>query len=227
MAVGAILAGIGMGANALGAEANRATTLEGVKTSADIQQMGLDFAQKLFDQSMARERPFIEAGQAALPLAQLAAQGQGKYQETPLYQFRNESGAGSLANLVQGGEISPFAQSRFTNGLNVSEEAQNRARLNDLLSIGLGSSGTAGQQSNAMANTATNAAIAGGQLGAAGTQTAFEQRQNTINGLLQGLGGLSSYVAANRSPTSTRSPMSQTSSWYEQNGPVGGRIGPK
>lgn len=197
MALPLILTGASMGANALGAENARAATIQGAETAADIQRMGTKFAQRLFNESLAREQPFIQAGQRALPLAELAASGKGNFRSTPVYQNRQSTGLSALGGLADS-QVSPFAAKRFNQMLDATEEAMNLSRLNDLISIGLGSSGTAGQQGTAAANEATRAAILGGQMQSGAAQTAFEQRQNMINGLLQQGGGLSSYLSADK-----------------------------
>ena len=193
----------GIGAQAAGGEAARKTTLEGARSALETQRLGQDFAREILEGSIAREQPFIQAGQAALPLSQLAALGEGQFRDTPIFRERESTGLAELADAIQGEQISGFARDRFGRGLDVSEEAQSRARLNDLLAIGLGSAGTAGQEGGTLANLATQAALRGGDIRATGAQTAFEQRQNAINQALGELGGLPSFFAATKEPAAS------------------------
>ena len=199
MALLPLLASLGgTGLNVLGAEQERKATVEGVKGSLETQRKGQRFAGDILEGSIAREQPFIEAGRGALPLAELAAVGEADFRGTPIFRGREEQGLAALMEAIQGDELSGFAGERFGSTLDASEQELNRTRLNDLLAIGLGSSGTAGQEGATLANLATQSALRGGNLQASGAQTAFEQRQNQLNQALASLGGAPSFFEATR-----------------------------
>lgn len=200
--VAAVLGGVSAGLSGMGGMQANQANIQGAKTALKTQRMGQALADKIFQASIARERPFIEAGQAALPLSVLAAgAGGGNYADTAAYRYRDEAGRAALADLLGGANLSPFAGKRFGDTLNLSEEANNRARLADLIAIGLGSSGTAGQESMARANANTAAALQQGALAGATAQNIFEAKQNMVNQLLGSLSGLPSYYAAQGSGT--------------------------
>ena len=185
-----------LAAKAIGGAAAGNIAQSGIESAIDTNRRGQTFAESLLERSIDRQAPFIEAGQAALPLTVLAREGGGEFRDRPIFQQREESGLAALLGSIQGDDLSGFAADRFSTGLDVSEEAQNKARLNDLLNIGLGASGQAGQTGQRIAGAATTGALQRGNLGASGAQTSFEQRQNILNQQLEGLSGLPSFFAA-------------------------------
>lgn len=196
MALPAILTAVGIGSQAVGAGEARKATEAGAREALASSRKGREFAQELLDESIALQQPFIEAGQGALPLAELAARFEGDFRGTPAFAAREEQGMTALLNAIQGDELSGFASDRFGGRLDASEQGMNRARLNDLIAIGLGSSGSAGQQSGTLADLATRSAIQGGSLAGTGAQTAFEQRQNAINQAASEFSGLPAFLAS-------------------------------
>jgi hypothetical protein len=200
LAVPVALGGLSLLSGITGAESQRKAQIAGAESALDTQRLGQGFAEDLLGSSIGRQQPFIQAGLDALPLAELAAVGQGGFRDTPIFRQREETGLAALMEAIQGGELSGFAGERFATGLEASEEAQNRARLNDLLNIGLGASGAAGQAGGTLADLATRSAVAGADISAGGAQTSFEQRQNAINQALEGLSGIPSFIAATRQP---------------------------
>lgn len=196
---------------------------EAAETASQLQRdtaaEQLDLQKRMYEEGVARQQPFLEAGQGALnqliPLASQYTQfGMDQFQQDPGYQFRLEEGMKALDRqaAARGGLISGSAlkaAQRFGQGL-ASQEYQNAfnryqvertAQLQPLQSLaGVGQTtaqqiGAAGQQygqagSNVLGQMASNV----GNLMTAGAQARASGYVGGANALTGALGtGLNFY----------------------------------
>jgi hypothetical protein len=185
----------------------------------DVASQQLDLQRRMYEEGVARQQPFLEAGQGALnqliPLSSQYTQfGMDQFQQDPGYQFRLEEGMKALDRqaAARGGLISGSAlkaAQRFGQGLASQEyqnafnryQAERAAQLQPLQSLaGVGQTtaqqiGAAGQQygqagSNVLGQMASNV----GNLMTAGAQARASGYVGGANALTGAFGtGLNFY----------------------------------
>ena len=179
----------------------------------DVAAEQLDLQRRMYEEGVARQQPFLEAGQGALnqliPLASQYEQfGMDQFQQDPGYQFRLEEGmkaldrqAAARGGLISGGALK--AAQRYGQGLASQEyqnafnryQAERAARLQPLQSLaGVGQTtaqqlGAAGQAygqagSNVLGQMASN-------VGNLGTSAAQARASGYVGGANALMGGLS------------------------------------
>lgn len=156
----------GMGASALGSQQAAASTIEGAETQAGIEALNRQYQRKLFDEQVAAQQPYMEAGYAAQPyLEEYRTEGGRDLSQNALFQNQDRLGREGLA--VSGHNL-PATQNYFSRLQNATGQDPAYQRLLDLQRIGLGSAEQAGtyaqQQGNALAQsygTAANALMRG------------------------------------------------------------------
>ena len=178
----------------------------------------LDLQRRMYEEGVARQQPFLEAGTGALnQLIPLASEytpfGMAQFEQDPGYQFRLAEGmkaldrqAAARGGLISGGAMK--AAQRYGQGLASQEyqnafnryQAERAARLQPLQSLaGVGQTtaqqiGAAGQQygqagSNVLGQMATNV----GNLGTSAAQARASGYVGGANALMGGLGGALGY----------------------------------
>jgi hypothetical protein len=194
-------------------------TEQAAQLQRDTAAEQLDLQRRMYEEGVARQQPFLEAGQGALnQLIPLASEytpfGMQQFEQDPGYQFRLEEGlkaldrqAAARGGLISGGAMK--AAQRYGQGLASQEyqsafnryQAERAARLQPLQSLaGVGQTtaqqiGAAGQAygqgaSNVLGQMGTNV----GNLMTAGAQARASGYVGQSNALTQALGtGLNFY----------------------------------
>jgi len=224
-------AGAAIGASIGGGISGAAAAKDAAKTQAqateaaaavqkDVAREQLDLQRRMYEEGVARQQPFLEAGQGALnQLIPLASEytpfGMQQFEQDPGYQFRLEEGlkaldrqAAARGGLISGGAMKA-ARERYGQGLASQEyqnafnryQAERAARLQPLQSLaGVGQTtaqqlGAAGQAygqgaSNVLGQMGTNV----GNLMTAGAQARASGYVGGANALTGALGqGLNFY----------------------------------
>ncbi len=169
---------------------------KGQKDAAESQQQGTaeqirieglnrQFQKEEFDKQIARQQPFVDVGNLALPQFIEALSNR-------------PSAAGLPATQIQGGMISDFLGSqapgfvkeRSLANLGAIEAEKNKGRLSDLINIGLGGVGSSAGTGVNLGTTLGQSLMTSGNLQAQGLQAAAANRENRQNQLFQGLSGL-------------------------------------
>lgn len=178
------------GAGAAAGETERASTVEGARAQANIEKMSRDFAKERFEKDLERQEPFLEAGREALPELVAAIQNQSDVTNLPGFTTQQ-----AVRNEFLG-ETPAFIKERADQALEAFEGEKNKGRLLDLVNIGLGSAGSAGQTRVNLGSQVGRSLGQVGNIQAQALQDAAVQRQNTINQLGESLSGLPAYYAA-------------------------------
>jgi hypothetical protein len=179
--------------------------LQGTRESNDLQR-------SMYDQSVQRQQPWLDAGRGALGQVQNRllspewnqAFGMEQFQQDPGYQFRQQEGEKAMqrrfsagGRLFSGGAIKDFAG--YNSGLASQEfgnafnrfQTDRQARLNPLMQmagLGQGSAQQVGQQGMQMASQIGQNTMAGADASAAGIMGANNARtagMNNLYGFLQ------------------------------------------
>jgi hypothetical protein len=159
------------------------------KSNNDISNASLAQQKELYNDTIAREKPFYDAGVTAN--SQLGKMVNGGYnmQESPAAQYELQQGTKSLnrqlsARGLLGSGNASQRLAELSSGVAANDYNQQYSRLLDQVKIGTGASASAGAASNTLGN----------QIGQNSQQT---QQNNTNSGnarasLYSGMGGLSS-----------------------------------
>jgi hypothetical protein len=181
-----------LGAQAAGAEAARAGTIEGARAQAEQERLAREFQEEQFQKAIERQQPFLEAGQEASPLLTMAIRNELESSRMPAADIRK-------AQLAAGLEGAPeFVTERAGRGIEAIEAENQKARLLELVQTGLGA---AGAVSGERAQLGSLQALSGariGNIGAGALQQAAAQRQGTVNQAVSAFGGLPAFIAAQR-----------------------------
>lgn len=184
----------GMASQAAGGAQAAAATVEGAQTQADIEAMNREFQEELFNKELERNRPRYEAGlEKGLPqFKNILKTGRVDLEKMPAYRAQRKMGENALSRF---GADSPFARNRLSERLGVAENEATKARLNDLLQLSLGASGSAGQGAANFANAASTGYANIGNVLAGGNQQAAQQRQSTYGNLAGQIGSIPAYIS--------------------------------
>lgn len=196
VALAALPAILGIGAQALGSEEERKASLKGAKTQAEIERLSRESEKRQFEKQIARQKPFLEVGEIALPRFIEAISNRGDISGLPATQIQ-----GDLIAEFLGEEAPQFIKERALTNLSAVEAERNKGRLADLISAGLGGAlsatgsradlGTAAGRSLAREASTTGEAL----------QRSAMARQNILGQAVTGLAGLPALIAAGRGPT--------------------------
>jgi hypothetical protein len=193
MAFGAIAGIVGsIGLSAAGAEAQRATTEEGARLQVAQEELGREFQREQFEKALARQQPFLEAGQEASPLLTAAIRNQLTGEQLPAAQIQTGLLEESLAGAPE------FVLSRGRQGIEAIEAENQKSRLLDLIQIGQGAAGSAGRTRANIGITAAQSLGRIGNIGAGALQSAAQQRQNMATQATERFGGLPAFLASQR-----------------------------
>lgn len=193
MAFGAI-AGIAL--SAAGGEAARASTIEGAELQVEQERLGRAFQREQFEKALARQQPFLEAGQEASPLLAMAIRNELDTSNLPSTEIQKGLLAAGL-----GEEAPAFVTERAGRGIEAIEAENQKSRLLDLVQIGLGAAGAAsGTRANIGTTTAQSLGRIG-NIGAGALQSAATQRQNIATQATERFGGLPAFLASQKRRT--------------------------
>lgn len=140
----ALVAAAGSAAmGAAGSNAAMAATKEGAQSQANVEEMSRQYQRKLFDEEMERLRPYHEtAVQEGLPLMQqYLSEGGIDQSQMPLYNMQMDAAMSGL----EGQGVGDYGMNRYRDSLSAAENDAGYARLQDMMQIGMGASGAAGQ----------------------------------------------------------------------------------
>jgi hypothetical protein len=196
------LALAGMAASAAssqaGAAAASAASIESAQASAEIESMNRAFQRSQFEKELARQKPFYEAGKAALPLYQQAINNTLDVTKLPLYKMQKGMIEKSFdANTPE------YIKENAMQQLGAQEGELAKTRLADVQQIGLGQAGAAGQSQVNLGTTLANSLMRGGNALAQGQLSAAMNQQNAWTKAANDISGLPAYMASiNRGPSS-------------------------
>lgn len=186
-----------MGAQALGGEQARESTIEGARTQAEIERLKRDYAQRTFEEDIERQKPFYEAGKQAGVLYPDAIVNKLDPTVTGAYQLQKRLIEPELEGAPEYVKESAMQQ------LGAIEQQKQKSRLMDIQQIGLGAAGAAGTAGLNLGNILAQSYGLTGQVSGGAKQSAAEQRQSAWNVAASQLSGLPAYFAAGRQPTQT------------------------
>lgn len=196
----------GMAGQAAGGRQQRAATIEGAETQAEIERMNRDYQRELFEKEQARQKPYYEMGlQNALPMVdKYLQQGQVSQEQMPLYRMQKDAGLNALAEQNVGG----YGRERFMEGLNATEQDATYNRLMDALKFGLGASSAAGAGASNFAGSYMNSLARGNRALSAGESRAASQRQSMYSNLAGQASSIPAYSYLQNTQTNTIEPSS-------------------
>lgn len=188
-----------MGFQWAGAMAQTQGMVTGSKSQAKIEKISRDYQTKVFQEGYKKQLPFMQAGKEAIPLYQKALGGEAE-----------ETGIGAMGRgLVEQetSSMSDYVKGLASKRLEAAAPEKTKGRLMDIMQIGLGQSGSAGQSAiNLGANLARSQQTGGAALAQA-TMAQNIGRQNMYMGAVEQLSGLPAYMAM-RPGGSTQAPIS-------------------
>lgn len=171
-----------------------AATKEGAQSQAEIEGMNRAYQQREFDKIIADNVPFREAGNQAIPLWKDAASNKLNVQGMPLYELQKQL----IEQGNEGNEAPAYIGERSLAGLRGVEGEAQKGRLIDLVKVGLGASGSAGQANLGLGNVLGQSYMNQGDSAAAGLMNAANIRQSLINKGLEEASGYPAYQASQR-----------------------------
>lgn len=150
----------GMASQAAGSAQAQASTIEAAKSQAYAADLAQKFQKEMLNKELKKLKPYSDVGlKRGLPFMQQILEqgdlsagtgmaGTGKpgeltLSDMPFYRMQRGAGLQALEEAGFGG--SDYVRNQYLGDLGTAENAATRARLQDLLSIGLGASGSAGQ----------------------------------------------------------------------------------
>jgi hypothetical protein len=181
-----------MGAQAMGAETARVSTVEGAKSQARIEAMKREYMTKMFDEDIERLKPFYEAGKSAGVMYGDAVRNKLDPTKTGTYQQISKMISPELEGAPE------YVKEEAFERLGAMEQQRQKSRLMDIQQIGLGSAGSAGTSGMNLGRTLAQSYGLSGGVMAQGAQSGAEQRQSMYNVAATQLGGMPSYFASGR-----------------------------
>jgi len=158
-----ILAGASMLSSSAGASAAQSATKEGARAQTKINQQAIDKRREIQDDLTLRNKPYYDQGISQIP-GILAMSGNPDFSPTnPTYGDKYSLGAKqmTLSGMGRmGRNLAP--QSETDANFNASEQARLLNRKLDMLKVGYGQAGTAGQS---LMTTGTSIADIGNRIG--------------------------------------------------------------
>jgi len=167
---------------------------EGAASTAKIEDMNRAFQEQVFKRNMELQKPFYEAGKAAIEPYAEAIKNKRDPMLSGLAQFQK----GQLEKSLSGAP--EYIKKMALDRLSAEEGERSKSRLLDLQRIGLGASGSAGQSA---VNLGGALAQSYGVSGAANANSIMEQnrvRQNMWGQTLDTLSGLPAYLRSTQKP---------------------------
>lgn len=163
MALPLIMAGLSMLGSAAGQNAANASTVEGAQLQRDTNQQAIDKRRSIQDDLTARNKPYYDQGIQQIP-GILAMSGNPDFSASdPAYGDKYSLGANQMRLSSMGRQDRNLApQSELDANFNMSEQARLLNRKQDMLKIGYGQAGTAGQS---LMTTGTSIADIGNRIG--------------------------------------------------------------
>ncbi len=187
------LAGLALSAasSSAGSAAAAASSIEGAQASADIEAMNRNYQRSSFEKELALQKPFYEAGKAALPLYEAAIKNTLDVTKLPLYQMQK----GMIENSY--GENTPqYIKDNALKTLGAQEGELAKTRLADIQQIGLGQAGSAGQSSVNFGSAFANSISREGSAQAQGQLSAFQEKQGMWNKAIDDTLSVAPYLAS-------------------------------
>lgn len=172
-------------------------TREGEAKQAALEKLNRDYAQKIFDEDIERQKPFYDAGIKAG--VQYSDAITNKLDPTQSGAYKTQLGL--ISPELEGAP--EYVREEAIQRLGAIEGEKQKGRLLDLQQIGMGAAGAAGTSGmnlgNVLAQSFGRTSGAGFQT-AQNLQTVGEQRQSAFNVAASQLSGLPAYLASSRSP---------------------------
>jgi hypothetical protein len=207
-----------MGAQAMGKESARASTIEGAKSQAKIEAMKREYMQKIFTEDIDRLKPFYEAGTAAGIKYGDAIRNKLDPTQTGTYKQISSMISPDLEGAPE------YVKERAFERLGAMEGERQKTRLMDLQQIGMGSAASAGTAGLNLGSMLAQSYGLSGNVMARGMQSGENQRQSMYNVAASQMSGLPSYIASGDRPATydTRHMGSYNQSMVDYGG-MGGR----
>lgn len=174
-----------------GREAAGETQVRSAREQAEIEALLREFQERQFGKQIERQAPFVAAGEAALPDLVSAISNRPTTETLPAERIQAEQIMEFL-----GPQAPSFVTEEALGDLSAIEAERNKARLSDLVNIGLGGVGS-GASSRLNLGAGVGGTIARtGDITAQSLQQQAINRQNLQNELFAGLTGLPALVAS-------------------------------
>ena len=158
---------------------------KGTQQQAEQEAISRGIQQQQFEGQIARQQPFLEAGQLALPQLVESISGRGDVSGLPATQAQR----GMITDFL--GEQAPeFVTEDALANLEAVEAERNKSRLSDLVNIGLGGVGASAGSGVNLGTTLGRSLATESNIRGQGLQQAASSRENRRNQLIQGLTGL-------------------------------------
>lgn len=188
----ALGASIGMGA--LGQHQANKAIKEGAASTARMEDMNRKFQEEVFRKNIEMQKPFYEAGKAAIQPYQDAILNKSNPMASGLAQFQK----GQLGKSLSGAPeyVKKMAMDRLT----AEEGEREKARLLDLQRIGLGASGSAGQSAANLGGALAQSYGVSGRAEAGAIMGDQMAKQNMWVQALDTLSGLPAYLSSTQRP---------------------------
>jgi hypothetical protein len=194
MGFGLVTGLLSMGSQVAAGEAGRASTVEGAKSQAAIEEKSRAYALQMFEEDIEQQRPFYEAGQAAG--VQYGAAVANRLDPTTSGAYQLQKGLIDEDLKDAPSYVSAGAYSQ----LGAVEGEKQKSRLMDMQQIGMGSAASAGSAGLNLGTMLANSYGLSGNVMAGGMQSSANQRQSSFNVAGSQLSGIPAYVEAGRNP---------------------------
>lgn len=185
---------IGTGVTVYGQRAAQKTTEIGAEAQAEVEEQGREFNQAIFDVQKDRQQPFVDVGNLALPDYLSAIKNEGDASNLPSAGIRR----GIVGDFL--GEQAPeFIKQNAFGDINAEETEINKARLQNLVNLGVGGVGGIAKTGANLASNLGSSFLNESDIKSQSLQDSAIARQNQQATILRSLSSIPALaVAANR-----------------------------